>query len=225
MEVNMSAELAWCKNELRGKATELDTLRREQQMYNEYSQQMQVAYQELQAYCQQIQDQYALLKVQKVTPQFASPPLSPTIAAAAEEGQAPALIDELRRENDELKRQLTDLHASLQMERMKLEQQPLSNNHVNHQDTVLSFGDNGVGPDVQVRDELARLKGEYNVLTERVMALERDYNYATSELDGVRKEQEDLLVLLTDQDTKLRQLRRRLRELGEPVDQDEEEEG
>jgi len=39
----------------------------------------------------------------------------------------------------------------------------------------------------------------------------------TNELDNVRKEQEDLLVLLTDQDSKLRHYKKRLKELGQSV--------
>jgi flagellar basal body P-ring protein FlgI len=39
----------------------------------------------------------------------------------------------------------------------------------------------------------------------------------TNELENVRKEQEDLLVLLTDQDSKLRHYKKRLKELGQSV--------
>lgn len=37
------------------------------------------------------------------------------------------------------------------------------------------------------------------------------------ELENIRKEQEDLLVLLTDQDSKLREYKSRLKNLGENV--------
>lgn len=37
------------------------------------------------------------------------------------------------------------------------------------------------------------------------------------ELENIRKEQEDLLVLLTDQDSKLREYKTRLKNLGENV--------
>lgn len=39
----------------------------------------------------------------------------------------------------------------------------------------------------------------------------------TNELENVRKEQEDLLVLLTDQDSKLRHYKKRLKDLGQSV--------
>lgn len=38
-----------------------------------------------------------------------------------------------------------------------------------------------------------------------------------AELDNVKKEQEDLLVLLTDQDSKLRHYKKRLKDLGQTV--------
>ena len=38
-----------------------------------------------------------------------------------------------------------------------------------------------------------------------------------TEVDGLNKEQEDLLVLLTEQDTKMKAYRTRLKELGEKV--------
>lgn len=40
------------------------------------------------------------------------------------------------------------------------------------------------------------------------------------ELDSLRREQEDLLVLLADQDTKLREYRRRMRDIGAQVSDD-----
>lgn len=38
-----------------------------------------------------------------------------------------------------------------------------------------------------------------------------------NDLENLRKEQEDLLVLLTDQDSKLRHFKQRLKDLGHPV--------
>ncbi|PNF28010.1 General vesicular transport factor p115 [Cryptotermes secundus] len=46
---------------------------------------------------------------------------------------------------------------------------------------------------------------------------------ADSELQKLRKDQEDLLELLTDQDTRLNQLKAQLRALGEKVDDDDED--
>jgi len=47
--------------------------------------------------------------------------------------------------------------------------------------------------------------------------VEVDREQVMNEMREGRKEQEDLLVLLADQDTKLKTYRRRLKELGEKV--------
>jgi len=47
--------------------------------------------------------------------------------------------------------------------------------------------------------------------------VEVDREQVMNEMQEGRKEQEDLLVLLADQDTKLKTYRRRLKELGEKV--------
>lgn len=44
------------------------------------------------------------------------------------------------------------------------------------------------------------------------------------ELDTIRREQEDLLVLVTDQDSKMSEYRRKLRAYGEDVTEDEDDE-
>lgn len=44
------------------------------------------------------------------------------------------------------------------------------------------------------------------------------------ELDTIKREQEDLLVLVTDQDSKMSEYRRKLRTYGEDVTEDEDEE-
>ncbi|KAK7075822.1 hypothetical protein SK128_027031, partial [Halocaridina rubra] len=43
------------------------------------------------------------------------------------------------------------------------------------------------------------------------------------ELDNIRKEQEDLLVLVTDQDSKMSDYRRKLRRYGEDVTDDDDD--
>ena len=50
------------------------------------------------------------------------------------------------------------------------------------------------------------------------------YYLNQDELDTLKREQEDLLVLLMDQDTKLGAYRKRLMELGESITDDEDEE-
>ena len=57
---------------------------------------------------------------------------------------------------------------------------------------------------------------EQTLETEKTEA-EIDREQVMNELREGKKEQEDLLVLLADQDTKLKEYRRKLKELGEKV--------
>lgn len=56
-------------------------------------------------------------------------------------------------------------------------------------------------------------------LLERIKQLEKDNEEKDSELEKIRKDQDDLLELLTDQDLKLNSFKSRLRELGETIDE------
>lgn len=55
----------------------------------------------------------------------------------------------------------------------------------------------------------------------RLSQAEKDATDRAAEIERLRKDQDDLLVLLTDQDLKLNQFKERLRELGEPVDDED----
>ena len=72
----------------------------------------------------------------------------------------------------------------------------------------------------ELQELVSKLKSDLDInqsksLSESELLAERQK--LESELDFVRKEQEDLLVLLTDQDSKLRHYKRRLKELGQTV--------
>lgn len=55
----------------------------------------------------------------------------------------------------------------------------------------------------------------------RVEQIENEKVEYAEDLDRLRKDQEDLLELLTDQDIKLEKFKLRLRQLGESVDEDD----
>ncbi|XP_028173689.1 general vesicular transport factor p115-like [Ostrinia furnacalis] len=65
-------------------------------------------------------------------------------------------------------------------------------------------------------DEVARLNGELNASREAQKT-------SAEELEKLKKDQEDLLVLLVDQDAKLNEYKMRLMSLGQPVDEPTEE--
>lgn len=58
---------------------------------------------------------------------------------------------------------------------------------------------------------------------EKVKQLEVELIEKDVELEKVRKDQDDLLELLTDQDVKLNVYKKRLKELGETIDADSDE--
>ncbi|CAG2206770.1 unnamed protein product [Mytilus edulis] len=64
---------------------------------------------------------------------------------------------------------------------------------------------------------------KYNKLEEEKKSIENDRLGVEDELDTLKKEQEDLLVLLADQDTKIDKYKTKLKELGEQVDDDDDD--
>lgn len=62
-----------------------------------------------------------------------------------------------------------------------------------------------------------------SALDERLKHLEAENHDKETELERLRKDQEDLLELLTDQDMKLMSFKNRLRELGETIEDGDSE--
>lgn len=87
----------------------------------------------------------------------------------------------------------------------------------------------------QLEERIRSVQEENSGLLKKLQALELekteielDKDQMVADLDGQRKEQEDLLMLLADQDTKVKAYRKRLKELGEKFDDnddDDDEEG
>lgn len=71
-----------------------------------------------------------------------------------------------------------------------------------------------------LENKIVEIEGVNRRLLEEKVTLEKDMK---TELDSLRKEQEDLLVLLTEQDTKLTAYKNRLKELGEKVPEDDDD--
>lgn len=71
--------------------------------------------------------------------------------------------------------------------------------------------------------ENRRLLAEIDALKQRVVESERISNESRSDLEKLRKDQEDLLELLTDQESKMRSYRRSLKKLGYKVEDDSDD--
>lgn len=63
---------------------------------------------------------------------------------------------------------------------------------------------------------------EVKFLNEKLKTLEGLHLEQNLELERLRKDQEDLLELLTDQDVRLNHFKSRLRELGENIEEEED---
>lgn len=103
------------------------------------------------------------------------------------------LLETTKNENEQLRMQLDDLKQS--------------NVHLQDQNMIL-------------RAQVAPVGERHNQtdVNERLRQLEEENREKQTELERLRKDQEDLLELLTDQDVKLMTFKGRLRELGETVE-------
>ncbi|XP_069834382.1 general vesicular transport factor p115 isoform X3 [Dendropsophus ebraccatus] len=152
----------------------------------------------------------------------------------------PEQVTELQKEMETLRSQLhvqsTEINR-LQAERVELVQKIEANA------TVTVSGDKNNDHEEKIASllqELSSLKDEVKLLTEEKSSLKRELDSAhstaailkdeklklTQEVTESKKEQDDLLILLADQDQKILSLKNKLKELGEQVeDEDDLESG
>lgn len=122
-ESNMTADqhslILQYKNLIRDQDLELQKLRSDVYSYSVHYAQQHTDLQELHSTCQQLRDQNSLLKAQKAAAseqhEQASQPhnYSAPIASYVEEGIAPQLLDDFRRRNEDLQRQLDEANIAL----------------------------------------------------------------------------------------------------------------
>lgn len=72
-------------------------------------------------------------------------------------------------------------------------------------------------------EENLNLLDKLNKSKEEVKNIESTKQIVEEDLENLRKEQEDLLVLLADQDTKMDEYKKKLKDLGEQVEDDDED--
>uniref|UniRef100_A0A6B2EB74 General vesicular transport factor p115 n=1 Tax=Phlebotomus kandelakii TaxID=1109342 RepID=A0A6B2EB74_9DIPT len=104
-------------------------------------------------------------------------------------------------------------------------------NHIGNHVAALNITGNGVhehheSPQIQMyQTENARLQREIERLTLTLREFQVKFTEESIEMEKLRKDQEDLLEMLTDQDAKIAQYRQQLRDLGAPVEEatDEDE--
>ena len=88
----------------------------------------------------------------------------------------------------------------------------------NHQTVELQNNDWLIKENKELKELIEKLRNDLEV-SQKISSEPKsnDMSRIEAELENVRKEQEDLLVLLTDQDSKLRHYKKRLKDLGQTV--------
>uniref|UniRef100_UPI00358F2602 general vesicular transport factor p115 isoform X2 n=1 Tax=Myxine glutinosa TaxID=7769 RepID=UPI00358F2602 len=198
------------------------------------------------AHIGQLKDQYNLLKAQTGKDGL-SGPLQAEMNGPFGQRESPELshlqseLECAQRENSELQSRLAHRGDNEEMVRLRgiLETQEAelealrAQRDESHQD---SAGDqSSLNEDLQSRltamkeenaqleDERQKLSEERAALAGRLEKVQEEVEKRTSEAAEARQEQDDLLVLLADQDTKLQALRCRLRTLGHSVDDEDDD--
>lgn len=225
------------KEMIRQQDQELQMLRHQVHEYQQQLDQLRVENGSLASSVQQLKDQNALLRAQQNVvgvSNYASRSMS-----YAEEGFSPQLVDDLRRTNDQLQVQVHELTA--EVNRLRLAPPPVQESFVSltpsthDQELVNLRAENDF-----FRQEVTRLSGQIHELSQQQHFQQQQQQFLpphppqlqsstassttdshSNELETLRKEQEDLLLLLTDQDTKLREYKEKLRQLGHSVEDDD----
>lgn len=107
---------------------------------------------------------------------------------------------------------------------MQLDDLHQTNGQLRDQNTLLK-AQLSAGAVTDVPDlEIITMKApdDYVALQEKLKELQNENEAKDGELERLRKDQDDLLELLTDQDVRLNSFKSRLRELGEDIKDDDD---
>ncbi|XP_044758841.1 general vesicular transport factor p115 [Coccinella septempunctata] len=140
------------------------------------------------------------------------------------------LIRDQDRKLHDLQKAFNSAQREKEMLKNELEELRQTNSQLNDQNTLLKVQlatnstANNVDHNCIEPQEPLTIKKEI-VVNEELQKLKDELKEKSDELEHLRKDQEDLLELLTDQDCKLTVFKNRLRELGEVLEDDDSENG
>ncbi|RWS14215.1 general vesicular transport factor p115-like isoform X1 [Dinothrombium tinctorium] len=204
-ESNMSAEqhrlLVQYKEVIRDQDQQLTSLRSELEKLRENFEKVNAELKEQSDTCQQLRDQNALLKAQKS---------SSSLPSMMSDEANISRIQDLKRENESLTKQVRNLQ--IELARYKSSSPPVPETKINIGDDE-EDDSSSVNSVKKLSEEIEALKSELEKEREAKLAI-------SAELDTATKEQEELLDLLSDQQLKATKYRKRLKELGEKLDDD-----
>ena len=157
---------------------------------------------------QTLQDQNSLLKAQTMTKSSTTTNGPMMLVKNSSDIEAKKTIDKLEKEL----RVRDDIIHELEVRLTLNNHHEVYNHDVN---------------DVEVRNmqaQLDALQAALAVKDTEIEALKSEAEKDKASFDALQAEQEDLLMMLSDQDSKLAEYKRRLKALGQPIEEEEEEE-
>lgn len=141
-------------------------------------------------------------------------------------GQYKGIIRDLDKEIKSLKAKLEDTNLTNSDLRQKVVELEMTNSQLSDQNILLkaqltaSSSSGGIPNDSSVQQmEVTRLQQENQVLQ---LKLNEEKNRSAQDLERLRKDQEDLLELLSDQENKITKFKNQLKAAGLPVEDDDE---
>ncbi|CAG2164249.1 unnamed protein product [Oppiella nova] len=232
-ESNMTADehrlLNQYKEVIREQDQQLTVIRREFCVLKEEHSRVLMQMQEQSAHIQQLKDQNALLKAQKsaISPLNISA-IDSSLPSDANSNECQELRLEIQnllqqiqtRDND-----ITALRNELSVKVQELKTRGAIELQTENQNQNQNQNEGLLNENRELQELVSKLKSDLDINQSKSSSdseLLAERQKLESELDFVRKEQEDLLVLLTDQDSKLRHYKRRLKELGQTVEDDDD---
>ncbi|KAL1415003.1 hypothetical protein MTO96_007006 [Rhipicephalus appendiculatus] len=190
---------------IKSMTSELETLRRDHQ---ESTRELR----EMVDTVQQLKDQNALLKAQRVA---AGGGHGDSKSPSPELDQTKRELEDLRKQHERVLQELETLKAEKASQAKEAASAPSS------ETVVATAADSSLKAELDsAKERIAALESEVSSLREASELLKKEKEVSEEELQTLRKEQEDLLVMLTEQDTKIVKLKSKFKELGVEAEPD-----
>ncbi|XP_077504760.1 general vesicular transport factor p115 isoform X2 [Amblyomma americanum] len=189
---------------IKSMTSELETLRREHQEST-------CELKEMMETMQQLKDQNALLKAQRVA---AGGGQGDSKSPSPELDQTKRELEDLRKQHEQVLQEMETLKAERMSQAFAAEAASAPSSEVVTTPAV----DPVLKAELDsAKERIAALEAEVSSLNQVNTVLKKEKEASEEELQMLRKEQEDLLVMLTEQDTRISKLKAKFKELGVEV--------
>ncbi|CAG2105552.1 unnamed protein product [Medioppia subpectinata] len=229
-ESNMTADehrlLNQYKEVIREQDQQLTIIRREFCVLKEEHSRILMQMQEQSSHIQQLKDHNALLKAQKSSPLSHTDPFASNASPVTNSNECNEHMIQIRNLMQDIQKRDNDIAFLRNELSLKVQESQESGVQELQIESQNSQYESLVNENRELHELTAKLRDDLNVNEKNALkemeSIGSDRHKLESELDTVRKEQEDLLVLLTDQDSKLRQYKKKLKELGQTIEDDDD---